>query len=53
MNADTVLEVRNLRVAYRQGATSIPALRDISLSLQQGDAYGMRVAVRVEYEVLA
>ena len=41
MNADTVLEVRNLRVAYRQGATSIPALRDISLSLQQGDAYGI------------
>ncbi len=41
MNADTVLEVRNLRVAYRQGATSIPALRDISLSLKQGDAYGI------------
>ena len=41
MSAEPLLEVRNLSVSYRQGRTRIPALRDISLTLNQGDAYGI------------
>jgi peptide/nickel transport system ATP-binding protein len=36
-----LLEVRNLNVSYCQGTTVLPALRDISLSLERGDAYGI------------
>ena len=41
MSAAPLLEVRSLGVSYRQGRTRIPALRDISLTLNQGDAYGI------------
>jgi peptide/nickel transport system ATP-binding protein len=41
MNADTLLEIRNLSVTYRQGRTAIPALRNVSLTLKQGEAYGI------------
>lgn len=36
-----LLEVRNLHVAYGKGRARVPALRDISLSLNKGDAYGI------------
>jgi len=41
MSADTLLEIRDLSVEYRQGHTVIPALRDVSLTLKQGEAYGI------------
>src|SRR5689334_19934266 len=41
MNAETLLEIRNLSVTYRQGNIAIPALRNISLTLKQGEAYGI------------
>jgi len=41
MNADTLLEIRDLSVTYRQGRTAIPALRDVSLTLKRGEAYGI------------
>src|SRR5918911_2940670 len=41
MSGETLLEVRNLTVSYRQGATVLPALRNISLTLERGDAYGI------------
>ena len=36
-----LLEVRNLTVSYRQGATVLPALRNISLTIKRGQAYGI------------
>ena len=41
MNADTLLDIRGLSVTYRQGRTAIPALRNVSLTLKQGEAYGI------------
>src|SRR3989440_3594892 len=41
MSGETVLEVRHLHVTYRQGHTELPALRDISLTLSRGEAYGI------------
>jgi peptide/nickel transport system ATP-binding protein len=41
MNEAPLLEVRNLSVSYRQGKVAIPALRDISFTLQAGDALGI------------
>jgi len=41
MSADTLLEIRALNVQYLQGHTVIPALRNVSLTLKQGEAYGI------------
>src|SRR5919197_1934223 len=41
MSGETLLEVRHLHVTYRQGATVLPALRNISLTLKRGEAYGI------------
>src|SRR5437764_1852069 len=41
MSGETLLEVRHLHVTYRQGHTDLPALRDISLTLSRGEAYGI------------
>src|SRR5918912_192358 len=41
MSGETLLEVRHLHVTYRQGHTELPALRDISLTLSRGEAYGI------------
>ena len=36
-----LLEVRSLSVSYRQGGAWLRALRNISLTLNRGDAYGI------------
>jgi peptide/nickel transport system ATP-binding protein len=36
-----LLEVRHLQVTYRQGRIVLPALRDISFTLRQGESYGI------------
>ena len=41
MNEAPLLEVRHLSVSYRQGKAAIPALRDISFTLQAGEALGI------------
>ncbi len=41
MSNPPLLEIRNLSVSYRQGRTDIPALRDVSLTLRRGEAYGI------------
>jgi len=41
MNEAPLLDVRNLSVSYRQGKIVIPALRDISFTLQAGEALGI------------
>ncbi len=41
MNEAALLEIRNLSVTYQQGKTEIPALRDISLTVRRGEAYGI------------
>jgi len=41
MNEAALLEIRNLYVTYRQGKTEIPALRNISLTVRRGEAYGI------------
>jgi peptide/nickel transport system permease protein len=39
--ADTVLELRNLRVEYRGGGTPVRAVNDVSLTLHRGEILGI------------
>ena len=41
MNPDTVLEVRNLSVAYRQGGGWSRAVDDVSFALKKGEVFGL------------
>jgi len=41
MSEGPLLEVRHLNVSYRQGQAVNPVLRDISLTLRRGEAYGI------------
>jgi len=41
MNPDTVLEVRNLSVAYRQGGGWSRAVDDVSFDLKRGEVFGL------------
>jgi peptide/nickel transport system ATP-binding protein len=41
MSETPLLEVRNLTVSYRHGRGRVPALRQISFTLQRGDSYGI------------
>ncbi len=41
MISTPLLEVRNMSVSYRHGRVSIPALRNVSLTLSRGEAYGI------------
>src|SRR5262245_13845233 len=41
MSPDTVLEVRNLSVAYRQGGGWSRAVDDVSFALKQGEVFGL------------
>ena len=41
MSTVPLLEVRNLSVSYRQGRQRIPALRDVSFTVHESDAYGI------------
>lgn len=39
--ADPILRVQGLTVAYRAAGRSLPAVRDVSLSIEPGQAYGL------------
>jgi peptide/nickel transport system ATP-binding protein len=41
MTAETILEVRNLSVAYRQGGGWSRAVDDVSFSLKKGEVFGL------------